>query len=303
MRVATLSRAVGAVRPLVDGSVGSIRLRPSARQRAARNLSLSTSSTMLRTAMCFAPQGDTMTSRRLFDALAAGCVPVVLKCLGHGRSELALGNLPFPHTLRWRALALFLMPRRTRLSDREGAARGERALCRREQAEWLAAQYANRTRWRALARAGRRAFEAALDVEFGPEGVAHAMLRELRYVLEDTPAMTWRSHPLSWWTSAKRYRDLNLVMPPPMLRREPKWELDESPALSRFTGDTLVEECTAARDHDRGPNCVVRRIDHHAISTVGGGGRMISYKSEPLDTYRTNSYAYDFTHFVISHFL
>mmetsp|Transcript_36972 Transcript_36972/g.110126 ORF Transcript_36972/g.110126 Transcript_36972/m.110126 type:complete len:106 (+) Transcript_36972:1077-1394(+) len=33
-------------------------------------------------ALCFSPQGDMMTTRRLFDALASGCVPVLMKSIG-----------------------------------------------------------------------------------------------------------------------------------------------------------------------------------------------------------------------------
>ena len=47
-----------------------------------RRTSRHTTRSMLRASMCFAPQGDTDTSRRLFDALATGCVPVVVKNIG-----------------------------------------------------------------------------------------------------------------------------------------------------------------------------------------------------------------------------
>ena len=57
--------------------------------------------------MCFAPQGDSDTSRRTFDALATGCVPVVVKPIGGKPIETLLANLPFTRTLNWRALAHF----------------------------------------------------------------------------------------------------------------------------------------------------------------------------------------------------
>ena len=47
-------------------------LMPSAGQLAYRQTSRNTSAAMLRASVCFAPQGDIMSSRRLYDALAAG---------------------------------------------------------------------------------------------------------------------------------------------------------------------------------------------------------------------------------------
>lgn len=197
---------------------------------------------MRASAICFVPQGDTMSSRRLFDALASGCVPAVLKCLGSGRTELALGNLPFPHSIEWRALALFLVPRRTRQSDREMAASGARRLCRVEEADWLAAWHANATALERMRAHGRLAFEELLDVEFGAEGVADGLLAELAHVLEETPAITWGTHPLTYAWRRQEYKELNLVMPPPHVRRarEPSGAIDES-QLSTFTGDTVFE--------------------------------------------------------------
>jgi hypothetical protein len=56
----------------------------------------------LRSKMCLVPAGDTATSRRLFDALAAGCVPVFF---AHQRDIIA--NLPFPNVIDWASIAIF----------------------------------------------------------------------------------------------------------------------------------------------------------------------------------------------------
>ena len=56
----------------------------------------------LRSSTCLAPVGDTSTSRRLFEALAAGCVPVSLGDVG-----AVVRNLPFPHSVDWEAVMLF----------------------------------------------------------------------------------------------------------------------------------------------------------------------------------------------------
>lgn len=61
-----------------------------------------TADTLLRSEFCFVPSGDTPSSRRLFDALAAGCVPIVF-------SDLAsVGpNLPFRDLVDWSKVAIF----------------------------------------------------------------------------------------------------------------------------------------------------------------------------------------------------
>ena len=62
--------------------------------------------------LCMVPSGDTPTSRRLYDALAAGCVPVVMRqeqvlvlngppFLPTGYSKSASHSLPFPRTVNW----------------------------------------------------------------------------------------------------------------------------------------------------------------------------------------------------------
>jgi len=57
---------------------------------------------ILASTFCLVPEGDTTTSRRLFDALAAGCVPIVL-----ARTKELAPNLPFPSSVAWRDIAVF----------------------------------------------------------------------------------------------------------------------------------------------------------------------------------------------------
>lgn len=58
-----------------------------------------------RSAFCLAPTGDTATSRRVFEALAAGCVPV---SMGHVKDVVA--GLPFHHSVDWSKTMLFAGP-------------------------------------------------------------------------------------------------------------------------------------------------------------------------------------------------
>ena len=49
---------------------------------------------MRRSTFCLIPRGDTPSSRRLYDAVAAGCIPVVI-------SDELPGQLPYQHDLNW----------------------------------------------------------------------------------------------------------------------------------------------------------------------------------------------------------
>lgn len=65
-------------------------------------LSRMTARTMLESLFCFVPEGDTPSSRRLFDALAAGCVPVIFAEIN------SIGpNLPFRRSIDWSQIAIF----------------------------------------------------------------------------------------------------------------------------------------------------------------------------------------------------
>lgn len=61
-----------------------------------------TAATLMRSAFCFVPSGDTPSSRRLFDALAAGCVPIIFNELSHIAT-----NLPFRDLIDWSQIAIF----------------------------------------------------------------------------------------------------------------------------------------------------------------------------------------------------
>lgn len=61
-----------------------------------------TANKLLDSAFCFVPAGDTASSRRLFDALAAGCVPIILNAF-----DASLINLPFVHSIDWTEIAIF----------------------------------------------------------------------------------------------------------------------------------------------------------------------------------------------------
>ena len=84
-----------------------------------RNTAYATSGrAYLNASLCISPAGNTLTSRRLFDAMSAGCVQVLL------RSAFVIGQhnnvskgtfysvLPFPLSIDWRSVTLRLLPNR-----------------------------------------------------------------------------------------------------------------------------------------------------------------------------------------------
>ena len=62
---------------------------------------------MLSSIFCLVPEGDTSTTRRLFDALAAGCVPVVIAPMNANLKSMT-ANLPFTNLVDWGRIAIFV---------------------------------------------------------------------------------------------------------------------------------------------------------------------------------------------------
>ncbi|KAL3916403.1 MAG: hypothetical protein SGPRY_006833 [Prymnesium sp.] len=60
--------------------------------------------TMRKARYCLVPSGDTLTSRRLFEVLAAGCMPIILR----GSPFLASAYLPFQARVNWTNISHFL---------------------------------------------------------------------------------------------------------------------------------------------------------------------------------------------------
>lgn len=123
------------------------------------------------------------------DALAIGCVPVIVKVIGGKPKEVLLGNLPFHRSIRWRALSHFLAAGGARPDHREQPvlAGSWEDACRREEAVLLDEWYEDEDTLARLRSNGVAAFRAHLDVELNPRGVANALLRELAHAVTDVP--------------------------------------------------------------------------------------------------------------------
>ena len=111
--------------------------------------------------MCIVPAGDTPSSRRLFDSLAAGCVPVLARSyysmLAFNRSFET--SLPFPRSISWREMSIWLTPE----------VRGAWKIgCDRQGRDWLARWHESRCALEAMRRNGRSAFRNHLDYAENP---------------------------------------------------------------------------------------------------------------------------------------
>lgn len=116
--------------------------------------------------ICLVPAGDTITSRRLFDALAASCIPVLLRSgyLMNQRNQTFYTALPFPSSVDWANISLRLVP-------------GASSSCVAADATWLLAWHARSLG--AMRRRGHSAFRRHMDYASNPSGVASALLAEL----------------------------------------------------------------------------------------------------------------------------
>lgn len=123
--------------------------------------------------VCAVPMGDTLTTRRLFDSLQAGCVPLIVRSSyvmrTHNKPELNLTfrtSLPFAASIDWERASLRFNPTRT---------------CKAQDVSWLDRLFDVRCPLLEAKRAyGAAIFDAHLDVRNNPSGVATALLREIQ---------------------------------------------------------------------------------------------------------------------------
>jgi len=154
LRLAEFTRGGGADKETLHGA------RRAAYQASGR--------AFLNASLCPSPAGDTTTSRRLFDAMSAACVPILLRQPFFVKVQRATfyTGLPFPHSIDWRATTLRLLP-------------SHDAKCAVGDVLWMSAWHGSTSavdeiRWRVLA-----AYRAHLDYSHNPRGVASALLREV----------------------------------------------------------------------------------------------------------------------------
>ena len=197
------------LRLMFHGGAQNTTVTRAAAHAAHRSTSRHTTRSMLDAALCFVPRGDTDTSRRLFDALATGCVPVVVKVVGGQPAHAMMSNLPFHHTISWRRIAHFISAGGANIQTRHTAASGWRNVCRVAEAQQLDAWHDDVRTLATVRRNAIAAFVAALDVELHPRGVANALLKEMAYALTDRPTSLFLPPPHVLPTGMREWRNLS----------------------------------------------------------------------------------------------
>jgi len=129
-----------------------------------RKVAFGTMRQYLDSKLCFAPASDAPTSRRLFDAMAAGCVPVI----GAAVDDVA-PNLPFRASVDWASTVLWSGPMSCSLLHHAN-----------ETAAWLAELLAphNAPKLECMRRKTRNAYRRHLS--YRGNGAVTALLRELQ---------------------------------------------------------------------------------------------------------------------------
>merc|ERR1719506_1952415 len=113
--------------------------------------------------VCLVPAGDTPTSRRLFDSMAAGCLPVLM-----APAEDIMPNLPFPKAIDWPQTVLFGGGLSCSLRDNASATiRWAQSLLKPE----------NEKKLQCMARRAQKVFLKYLTLR--DEGVVSALLHEI----------------------------------------------------------------------------------------------------------------------------
>jgi hypothetical protein len=136
--------------------------------------------------MCMSPSGDVITSRRVFDALSAGCVPVLVRAsyiikrenqfASQPRDHTFYSSLPFSRSIDWEAVTLRFVPDSKMMRPQP---------CTKGDAAWLQAWHHQLNvsdfslgHGASIRERGHAAYRAHLDYERNPMGIASALLRE-----------------------------------------------------------------------------------------------------------------------------
>uniref|UniRef100_A0A7S2G8U9 Uncharacterized protein n=1 Tax=Haptolina brevifila TaxID=156173 RepID=A0A7S2G8U9_9EUKA len=144
--------------------------------------------------MCLSPSGDVISSRRLFDALSAACVPVLVRAVwvlkqenrfaSRPRERSFFGSLPFTRSIDWSAITLRFVPNQ---DNKGGCLSGDAAWLQQWHSRLMSAPESSSIPSSSrhspvpgptIRERGHDAFKAHLDYERNPMGVASALLRE-----------------------------------------------------------------------------------------------------------------------------
>lgn len=129
-----------------------------------------------RSSVCMSPQGDAITSGRLFESLAGGCVPIVI-----APKDMMPTELPLPSLIDWDNIALFT-DNFDEISKKENGIR-----LMGEAVERLVGPNAGpreKERLACMQRAARRAYQDYLSYFSNPRGLTTGLLLEAWLLLQ-----------------------------------------------------------------------------------------------------------------------
>lgn len=203
------------------------------RQRESNTVVHASVRAMRMSAICLVPEGDTISSRRLFDALATGCVPLLLR----SRTDRFLQDLPFARSVAWGAemhghgvrrrsklLLLSKWPQSLNLT-----------------ATWLRDLLSDGVVLGAMGRTAQHAFRAHLAYDANATGVAQAFVAEVAALATDAlPSTAGASQTNSHasWAASPPLLPTGFFPPPLPNPRAPK--LPPHPTLSDGPGPSAL---------------------------------------------------------------
>lgn len=167
---------------------------------------------------CLMPRGDTNSSRRFFDAVSSGCIPVITN------HQLGLGNVPFPTQLNYSDFVITVP---------------DDAFLTEESVELFAEDLYNMDH--SLIEEKRdNLYEARKSLVYGYsyndnvddlaiiKGTVNKILKEVYHIMNSFSK--WECDPIEWWEHAASYLDVSI---PPPLDKVSDWALGSESIVIR----------------------------------------------------------------------
>ena len=186
---------------------------------------------------CLMPRGDTNSSRRLFDAVSSGCLPVITN------HQLGLGNVPFPTQLNYSDFVITVP---------------DDAFSSEEKVEIFAKELYNLDP-EVIEKKRDSLYEARKSLIYGYsdnddlddlmiiKGPVNKFLKEVFHSMSSFN--NWYCDPIAWWEHTASYLDVSI---PPPLEQMPDWSLGTETIVIRehnvlmctppFTGSRPVRD-------------------------------------------------------------
>lgn len=167
---------------------------------------------------CLMPRGDTNSSRRLFDAVSSGCIPVITN------HQLGLGNVPFPTQLNYSDFVVVLPD--DSFSTEENVLEFSEKLYHMDN--------------KIIEKKRNNLFEARKSLIYGYspndslddliiiKGTVNKFLKEVYHRIKSFN--TWYCDPIAWWEHAATYLDVSI---PPPIGSESNWALGSETIVIR----------------------------------------------------------------------